>query len=67
VATPKLTLKMRGLLFSATEQDIKEIFHPVNTKGIRLVQTAKGKPSGRASILYNEKDYNNHYNMIKII
>ena len=56
-ATPKLTLKMRGLPFSATEQDIKDFFHPVNTKEIRLVQTAKGRPSGRAFVdFYNEKD-----------
>jgi len=55
--TPKLTLKMRGLPFSATEQDIKDFFHPINTKEIRLVQTAKGRPSGRAFVdFYNEKD-----------
>ena len=57
VLTPKLTLKMRGLPFSATEQDIKDFFHPVSTKEIRLVQTAKGRPSGRAFVdFYNEKD-----------
>ena len=55
--TPKLTLKMRGLPFSATEQDIKDFFHPVSTKEIRLVQTAKGRPSGRAFVdFYNESD-----------
>ena len=54
---PKLTLKMRGLPFSATEQDIKDFFHPVNIKEIRLVQTAKGRPSGRAFVdFYNESD-----------
>ena len=54
---PKLTLKMRGLPFSATEQDIKNFFHPVSTKEIRLVQTAKGRPSGRAFVdFYNEND-----------
>ena len=55
--TPKLTLKMRGLPFSATEQNIKDFFHPVNIKEIRLVQTAKGRPSGRAFVdFYNEMD-----------
>ena len=54
---PKLTLKMRGLPFSATEQDIKNFFHPVSIKEIRLVQTAKGRPSGRAFVdFYNEND-----------
>ena len=54
---PRLTLKMRGLPFSATEQDIKDFFHPVSTKEIRLVQTAKGRPSGRAFVdFYNESD-----------
>lgn len=54
---PKLTLKMRGLPFSATEQDIKDFFHPVSIKEIRLVQTAKGRPSGRAFVdFYNESD-----------
>ena len=57
VAAPKITLKMRGLPFSATEEDIEDFFHPVNTKEIRLVQTAKGRPSGRAFVdFYNEKD-----------
>ena len=56
-STPKLTLKMRGLPFSANEQDIKDFFHPVNIKEIRLVQTAKGRPSGRAFVdFYNESD-----------
>ena len=56
-SSPKLTLKMRGLPFSATEQDIKNFFHPVNVKEIRLVQTAKGRPSGRAFVdFYNESD-----------
>ena len=55
--SPKLTLKMRGLPFSATEQDIKNFFHPVSVKEIRLVQTAKGRPSGRAFVdFYNEND-----------
>ena len=55
--TPKLTLKMRGLPFSATKQDIKDFFHPVSIKEIRLVQTAKGRPSGRAFVdFYNESD-----------
>lgn len=53
----KLTLKMRGLPFSATEEDIKNFFHPVRIKEIRLVQTAKGRPSGRAFVdFYNESD-----------
>lgn len=53
----KLTLKMRGLPFSATEQDIKNFFHPVSIKEIRLIQTAKGRPSGRAFVdFYNESD-----------
>ena len=53
----KLTLKMRGLPFSVTEKDIKNFFHPVNIKEIRLVQTAKGRPSGRAFVdFYNEGD-----------
>ena len=56
-SSPKLTLKMRGLPFSATEQDVKNFFHPVNVKEIRLVQTAKGRPSGRAFVdFYNESD-----------
>lgn len=54
---PKLTLKMRGLPFSATEQDIKDFFYPVSIKEIRLVQTAKGRPSGRAFVdFYSESD-----------
>ena len=53
----KLTLKMRGLPFSITEKDIENFFHPVNIKEIRLVQTAKGRPSGRAFVdFYNESD-----------
>ena len=56
-SSSKLTLKMRGLPFSATEQDVKDFFHPVSIKEIRLIQTAKGRPSGRAFVdFYNESD-----------
>lgn len=57
VKSTKFTLKMRGLPFSATQEDIKNFFCPLSIRKIHFVQTGKRRPSGKAFVeFYNESD-----------
>ncbi|XP_065830470.1 probable RNA-binding protein 19 [Oscarella lobularis] len=44
------TVKMRGIPFKATEDDVRRFFEPLDIREIRMVQTSKGRPSGRAFV-----------------
>eukprot|EP00041_Stephanoeca_diplocostata_P031429 m.978405 g.978405 ORF g.978405 m.978405 type:complete len:991 (+) comp23957_c0_seq1:104-3076(+) len=44
------TVRLRGLPFSATEQTIKDFFHPLTPLEIRLTKDRKDRPSGRAFV-----------------
>lgn len=51
------TIKMRGLPFKAKEQHIKDFFAPLRIVDIRIIENAKGKPSGCAFVDFgSEKD-----------
>eukprot|EP00118_Oscarella_pearsei_P009093 m.50323 g.50323 ORF g.50323 m.50323 type:complete len:949 (+) comp34064_c0_seq16:20-2866(+) len=54
---PVYTVKMRGIPFRATENDVHTFFKPLNIKEVRIVQTSKGRPSGRAFVdFFSPKD-----------
>eukprot|EP00092_Neocalanus_flemingeri_P030357 GFUD01032955.1.p1 GENE.GFUD01032955.1~~GFUD01032955.1.p1 ORF type:complete len:527 (+),score=152.08 GFUD01032955.1:107-1687(+) len=50
-------LKLNGLVWSATETDIKEFLHDCNIKEVVITTNEGGKPSGNAFVrLYNKAD-----------
>eukprot|EP00927_Polykrikos_kofoidii_P031476 TRINITY_DN2704_c0_g1_i2.p1 TRINITY_DN2704_c0_g1~~TRINITY_DN2704_c0_g1_i2.p1 ORF type:complete len:982 (+),score=159.59 TRINITY_DN2704_c0_g1_i2:84-2948(+) len=59
-----VAIRLRGLPFSATEQDVLAFFakHEVveciaeESKAVRLIPKANGKPSGQASVLLQSKE-----------
>lgn len=50
IGTTPYTLKMRGLPFNATEEDIHAFFYPINVVSIRTTTDNRGRPSGRAYV-----------------
>jgi len=49
---PYHSLRMRGLPFEATEQDIAEFFEPVMPVHIQIIYTRQGRPSGEAEVSF---------------
>lgn len=49
---PYHALRMRGLPFEATEQDIAEFFDPIIPQHIQIVFTRQGRPSGEAEVSF---------------
>lgn len=45
-----VTIRMRGLPFSATEEDVLKFFKPMVPLDIRLTENREGKPSGRCFV-----------------
>jgi len=57
---PYHCLRMRGLPFEATEQDIADFFDPIMPVHIQLVFTRQGRPSGEAEVTFgNYNDLTN--------
>lgn len=50
LATTKFTIRVRGLPFTATEEEVREFFHPLDLVDVRLPMDRKNRPSGRAYI-----------------
>ena len=48
IATTPYTLKMLGLPFRATEEDVKTFFHPITVAAVRFTSDDRGRPTGRA-------------------
>ena len=44
------TLKMRGLPFSAKEEDVRTFFYPLHLVAVRMPLDSQGRPSGRAFV-----------------
>ena len=47
------TLKMRGLPFHATEEDIRTFFYPLQLSSVRMPLDNRGRPSGSAFVDFN--------------
>ena len=50
LASTPFTLKMRGLPFKASEEDIRTFFYPISVVSVRLTSDKQGRPSGRAYV-----------------
>ena len=48
LATTSYTLKMLGLPFRATEEDVKTFFHPITVAAVRFTSDDRDRPTGRA-------------------
>ena len=44
---PRITVRLRGLPFSATEENILEFLHPLEPVAIRMTKNKDNLPSGR--------------------
>ena len=49
------TLRMRGLPFRATKEDIETFFHPLKLADVRFTVDKEGRPSGRAYVDFNSE------------
>ena len=50
LASTPFTLKMRGLPFKASEEDVRTFFYPITVAAVRLTTDNQGRPSGRAYV-----------------
>ena len=48
LATTPYTLKMLGLPFRATKEDVETFFHPITVAAVRFTSDDRGRPTGRA-------------------
>ena len=51
--TTAFTLKMRGLPFNATEEDVQTFFYPLHLAAVRMPLDSQGRPSGSAFVDFN--------------
>lgn len=50
------TLRMRGLPFKATLEDVEAFFHPTTLADVRFTVDKDGRPSGRAYVDFNSEE-----------
>ena len=55
-STTMFTLRMRGLPFRATKEDVEAFFHPLPVADIRFTVDKDGRPSGRAYVDFNSEE-----------
>lgn len=53
---PIFVIRMRGIPFSATQQDIKDFFSPLETTAVEVGMEASGRPSGEARVKFSSKE-----------
>jgi multiple RNA-binding domain-containing protein 1 len=52
----KPTVRLRGLPFKATDDDVIDFFHPLTTLMVRLTKNRENRPSGRGFVDFALKD-----------